>query len=71
MFKFGVDTFIWSENFTGKDLWIIAKGKELGFETLDIAIAHPEVFPIKTVKEASKRTGIELVTTNTLGEKTN
>lgn len=71
MFKFGVDTFIWSENFTEKDLWIIQKAKELGFKTLDIAIAHPEVFPTKKVKEEAKRTGIELVTTTTLGEKTN
>jgi len=27
--KFGVDTFIWSENFTEKDLWVIPKAKEL------------------------------------------
>ncbi|HWQ78423.1 MAG TPA: sugar phosphate isomerase/epimerase family protein [Anaerovoracaceae bacterium] len=71
MFKFGVDSFIWSENFSEKDLWIIAKAKELGFETLDIAIAHPEVFPTKLVKEKAREVGIELVTTTTLNEKTN
>jgi D-psicose/D-tagatose/L-ribulose 3-epimerase len=37
MFRFGVDSFI----------WIIAKAKELGFETLDLAIAHPETFPTR------------------------
>ena len=42
MFKFGVDTFIWSENFKEADLDLIDKAKELGFEVLDIAIAHPE-----------------------------
>ncbi|HHT10312.1 MAG: sugar phosphate isomerase/epimerase, partial [Atribacterota bacterium] len=36
MFKFGVDTFIWSEAFSEKDLWVIPKAKELGFEVLDI-----------------------------------
>ena len=30
MFKFGVDSFIWAEVFTEKDLWIIPKAKELG-----------------------------------------
>ncbi len=30
-FKFGVDSFIWAEMFSEKDLWIIPKAKELGF----------------------------------------
>lgn len=71
MFKFGVDSFIWSEHFSEKDLWIISKAKELSFEVLDIAIAHPETFPIKAVKEKAHEVGIELVTTTTLSEKTN
>ena len=71
MFKFGVDSFIWSENFSEKDLWIIPKAKELGFKTLDIAVAHPENFPTKAVKEKLSEVGIEIVTTTTLNEKTN
>lgn len=71
MFKFGVDTFIWTENFTEKDLWIIPKAKELGFEALDIAIAHPESFPTKLVKEKLSEVGIEVVTTTTLSPETN
>ena len=27
-FKFGVDSFIWAEDFKEKDLWIIEKAKE-------------------------------------------
>ena len=34
-FKFGVDSFIWAENFSEKDLWVIEKAKELGFEVID------------------------------------
>lgn len=71
MFKFGVDSFIWSENFSEDDLWIIPKAKELGFETIDIAIAHPESFPVREVKEEVDKTGLEVVTTTTLNEKTN
>lgn len=71
MFKFGVDSFIWSEDFSEKDLWIIPKAKELGFETLDIAIAHPETFPTAKVKDAAIEADIELVTTTTLNKDTN
>ena len=71
MFKFGVDSFIWSENFSKEDLWIIPKAKELGFETIDIAIAHPEAFPTQLVKEKIENVGIDIVTTTTLSKETN
>ena len=70
-FKFGVDSFIWTEVFSEKDVWIIPKAKELGFEVVDLAIAHPESFPLEKVLEAKKQTGLELVTTTTLGLDTN
>ncbi len=57
MFKFGVDTFIWSEAFSEKDLWIIPKAKELGFEVLDISISHPESFPTSLVKKKVEEVG--------------
>jgi D-psicose/D-tagatose/L-ribulose 3-epimerase len=71
MIKIGVDSFIWTENFSEKDLWIISKAKELGFETLDIAIAHPDTFPVDSVKEKVDEVGIEVVTSTTLNNKTN
>ena len=70
MFRFGVDSFIWSENFSEKDLWIIPKAKELGFETLDIAVARPEVFPTEKVKAKVSEVGMEVVTTTTLNKDT-
>jgi D-psicose/D-tagatose/L-ribulose 3-epimerase len=71
LFKFGVDTFIWSENFGEKDLWILAKAKSLGFATLDIAIAHPDTFPTLLVKRAREELGLEVVTSTTLNRATN
>jgi D-psicose/D-tagatose/L-ribulose 3-epimerase len=71
MHKIGVDTFIWTENFSVNDLWIIPKAKELGFATLDIAIAHPETFPTAAVKAKLDEVGIEVVTTTTLNKDTN
>jgi D-psicose/D-tagatose/L-ribulose 3-epimerase len=70
-YKIGVDTFIWSENFSENDLWIISKAKELGFEALDIAIAHPEAFPTQKVKQKLDEVGIEVVTSLTLNNNTN
>lgn len=71
MFHFGVDTFIWTENFTEKDLWIIDKAKEIGFEYMDFAISHPEQFPVTDVIRKLKETGIRPVTTTTLSKETN
>jgi D-psicose/D-tagatose/L-ribulose 3-epimerase len=71
MFRFGVDSFIWSESFGEKDLWIISKAKELGFETIDLAVARPAIFPTKKVKDEARKAGIDVVTTTTLGKDTN
>lgn len=71
MFNIGVDTFIWSENFGIKDLWIIEKAKKLGFATLDISISHPESFPVEQVHKEIERVGIDIVTTTTLTPSTN
>jgi D-psicose/D-tagatose/L-ribulose 3-epimerase len=71
MFAFGVDTFIWSEDFSEKDLWVIEKAATLGFEAIDFAVAHPERFPTRRVRDELSRVGIEAVTTTTLGKETN
>jgi D-psicose/D-tagatose/L-ribulose 3-epimerase len=62
MFKFGVDSLIWTEEFTEKDLPLIEKAKSLGFSAMDINISHPERFPVKAVKNKVKEVGIEVVT---------
>jgi D-psicose/D-tagatose/L-ribulose 3-epimerase len=63
MFKYGVDSLIWTEEFTEKDLPLIKKAGTLGFSVMDINVSHPERFPAKAVKEKIKETGIEVVTT--------
>lgn len=71
MFRFGVDSLIWTEDFTLKDLPLIEKAKSLGFEVIDINIAHPERFPTKAVKDKVKEVGIEVVTTFGLSKDAN
>jgi D-psicose/D-tagatose/L-ribulose 3-epimerase len=62
MFKFGVDSLIWTEDFGAKDLHLIQKAKALGFEVLDINVGHPERFPAEAVRDKVKEAGIEVVT---------
>ncbi len=71
MFKFGVDTFIWTEDFSENDLDLIDKAKKLGFKVLDIAIANPEKFPTEKVRNRVDKVGIEVVTSTTLNKNTN
>ena len=71
MFKFGVDSLIWAEEFTASDLHLIDKAKKLGFDVIDINISHPERFPVKQVTKRIKQVGIEAVTTFGLGEEAN
>lgn len=71
MFKFGVDSLIWTEDFSVKDLPLIAKAKTLGFQVIDVNIAHPERFPVKEVRDKVKEAGIEVVTTFGLSEDAN
>lgn len=71
MFKFGVDTFIWAENFSENDLWIIPKAKEIGFEVIDFAISNPFTFPTEAVLAKLQEVGIDCVCTTTLTAETN
>ena len=69
--KIGVDSFIWAENFSIKDLWIIEKAKELGFALVDFAISDPFRFPAEAVRKELERVGIDCVCTTTLTNFTN
>lgn len=63
MFRFGVASLIWTEDFVEQDLPIIAKTKTLGFDVLDINVAHPDTFPTEAVRKEIEDVGIEVVTT--------
>jgi D-psicose/D-tagatose/L-ribulose 3-epimerase len=63
MFKFGVDSLIWTEDFTERDLPLIGKAKSLGFSVIDINVAHPDRFPTRAVRDEIRKTDIDVVTT--------
>jgi D-psicose/D-tagatose/L-ribulose 3-epimerase len=63
MIRFGVDTMIWTEVFSLKDLPLIEKAKNLGFSVLDINTSQPETFPTRAVKAKVQEVGIDVVMT--------
>ena len=71
MFKFGVASLIWTEDFMEKDLPLIEKAKKLGFDVVDINIAHPERFPVAAVRDELRNVGIDVVTTIGMPEDSN
>ena len=71
MFTYGIITLIWTERFTEKDLPIIKKAKDLGFDVLEMNIGHPESFPTKLVKEEVKNTGINVITSTGMPREAN
>ena len=71
MYKFGVHSFVWTDNFNEKDLYIITRAKELGFGVLDIAIVRPEKFPVKRLREKAEEVDMEIVTTPSLNTDNN
>jgi len=71
MIRFGVDSFIWSERFSEKDVPLLKRAKELGFEAFDAFISDPDSFPTDKVRQAAKEVGITVVTTTVLNEDTN
>jgi D-psicose/D-tagatose/L-ribulose 3-epimerase len=63
MFKYGVASLIWTEDFSKNGVPLIQKAKSLGFDVIDISMTNAEKFPVKAVKKAAKDAGIEVVTT--------
>ena len=63
MFRYGVNSLLWTEHFTEKDLPLIEKVKSLGFDALDIPLFHPEEFPTGPVRRKIREVNIEVVTT--------
>lgn len=66
MFTFGIITLIWTEQFKEKDLPLISKAKELGFDVLEINISYPETFPTALVKKKIKEAGVDVITSTAL-----
>jgi len=65
-FRFGVNTLIWTENFSEADLWILPRIRQLGFQAIDLSVARPADFPVEATKRTLEDTGVEPVITTAL-----
>jgi D-psicose/D-tagatose/L-ribulose 3-epimerase len=67
MFKIGLNTWLWADLFSEKDIYCIGKAYELGAEALDISINNPYSFPTeKVVEEISHCKGMEIITSTAM-----
>jgi D-psicose/D-tagatose/L-ribulose 3-epimerase len=71
MFKYGIDTALWTLNFGKEHVEKIKKIKDMGFEAIDIFIADPDNFPVTEVMENIKEYDLELIITSALSKDTN
>jgi D-psicose/D-tagatose/L-ribulose 3-epimerase len=70
-FRFGVNTLIWTEDFSEQDLWILTRIRKLGFHAIDLSVARPGDFPVEATKRVLEETGVEPVITTALSPENN
>jgi D-psicose/D-tagatose/L-ribulose 3-epimerase len=59
--KFGIHSLLFSETFTERDLPLLEKAKEMGFDAMDIVPFDVDHFPAKLVRERAEDLGLEII----------
>jgi D-psicose/D-tagatose/L-ribulose 3-epimerase len=60
--KFGIHSLLFSETFTARELPLLNKAKELGFDAMDIVPFDIDNFLAKRVRERATELGLEIIT---------
>ena len=60
--KFGIHSLLFSETFTDRELPLLDKAKEMGFDAMDIVPFDFEKFPAKRVRQRANELGLEIIT---------
>lgn len=71
MFHYGLDTILWTDDFSKDDLTRIDEVKRMKFDLIDIFISNPNSFPKDEVKEKLKINKLDIAITSCLTEQTN
>lgn len=58
--KFGIHSLLFTENFLEKDIPLLEKFKNMGFDAVEINPYDPDNFPAKQVKKVSNELGISI-----------
>jgi D-psicose/D-tagatose/L-ribulose 3-epimerase len=56
--KFGVNTFLWSENFGSKDFDLLSKIRSHGFDGVEVSLIRPENFEAGAIRRATQEQGL-------------
>nr|PZN87486.1 MAG: sugar phosphate isomerase/epimerase [Acidobacteriota bacterium] len=57
--RFGVNTFIWTSEFTRANLDLLPRIREAGFDGVELPVAQPAAFPAADVRRALEASGLE------------
>ena len=59
--KFGIHSLLFSETFTERDLPLLEKAKEMGFDAVDIVPFDVDNFPASEVRQRAEDLGLEII----------
>ena len=59
--KFGIHSLLFSETFTERDLPLLQKAKEMGFDAVDIVPFDVDNFPASQVRKRAEDLGLEII----------
>jgi D-psicose/D-tagatose/L-ribulose 3-epimerase len=59
--KFGIHSLLFSETFTERDLPLLQKAKEMGFDAVDIVPFDVDKFPASQVRRRAEDLGLEII----------
>jgi D-psicose/D-tagatose/L-ribulose 3-epimerase len=59
--KFGIHSLLFSETFTERDLPLLEKAKEMGFDAMDIVPFDVDRFPASQVRQRAEDLGLEII----------
>ena len=57
--KFGVNTFIWTANFTRENLPLLPKIKHHGFDGIEVSLFHPADFALQDIRRGLRENDLE------------
>jgi D-psicose/D-tagatose/L-ribulose 3-epimerase len=60
--KYGIHQLLFVENFTKKEIPILDKVKELGFDGIEFVLFEPDAFPVAAVRQHAQSIGLEINT---------
>ena len=60
--NYGIHQLLFTENFTEKDLPLLDKARELGFDGIEFVIFEPDTFPAAAVRRHAQSIGLRINT---------